>query len=302
MKKKTKRKIIWAVVAAAFILALIVIFKPKSKGPLDAVSRDVFLVKTETVQMRDLKHELLMSGSIKALEEATLYPRVEGKLLRNLLREGDRVNKNQTVSLIERDEVGAVYEPVVVPSTITGVVGRVYLDPGANVTRATAVALVVNQERVRIAVDIPERYISEIYKGQTATLRVDALPGQEFEAELRIISPVVDSSSRSVAVEFYADNKNGLLKSGMFAKVDITLAQKQNAVSVNKQSLYTDGTTGETYVFVPSADKKTAVRKNVKTGFVNSNYLEITEGLMPGDTILGFAYGLKDGSKIELEK
>lgn len=302
MKKKTKRKIIWAVVAAAFILALIVIFKPKSKGPLDAVSRDVFLVKTETVQMRDLKHELLMSGSIKALEEATLYPRVEGKLLRNLLREGDRVNKNQTVSLIERDEVGAVYEPVVVPSTITGVVGRVYLDPGANVTRATAVALVVNQERVRIAVDIPERYISEIYKGQTATLRVDALPGQEFEAELRIISPVVDSSSRSVAVEFYADNKNGLLKSGMFAKVDITLAQKQNAVSVNKQSLYTDGTTGETYVFVPSADKKTAVRKNVKTGFVNSNYLEVTEGLMPGDTILGFAYGLKDGSKIELEK
>lgn len=302
MRKKTKRKIAWAVVAAAFILALIVIFKPKSKGPLDAVARDVFLVKTETVQKRDLKHELLMSGSIKALEEATLYPRVEGKLLRNLLREGDKVNKNQTVSLIERDEVGAVYEPVVVPSTITGVIGRVYLDPGANVTRSTAIALVVNQERVRIAVDIPERYIGEIYKGQTATLRVDALPGQEFEAVLRIISPVVDSSSRSVAVEFYADNTKGLLKSGMFAKVDITLAQKQNAVSVNKQSLYTDASTGETYVFVPSADNKTAVRKNVKTGFVNSNYLEIQEGLLPGDTILAFAYGLKDGSKIELEK
>lgn len=302
MKKKTKRRIIWGVVVAAFVLALLVIFKPKSKGPLDAVARDVFLVKTETVQKRDLKHELLMSGSIKALEEAILYPRVEGKLLRNLLREGDKVNKNQTVSLIERDEVGAVYEPVVVPSTITGVVGRVYLDPGANVTRSTAVALVVNQERVRIAVDIPERYIGEIYKGQTATLRVDALPGQEFEAELRIISPVVDSASRSVAVEFYADNTKGLLKSGMFAKVDITLAQKQNAVSVNKQSLYTDAATGEMYVFVPSADKKTAVRRNVKTGFVNSNYLEITDGLLPGDTILAFAYGLRDGGKIELEK
>ena len=302
MKKKTKQKIIWAVVAAVFILILIVIFKPKSKGPLDKVARDVFLVKTETVEKRDLKHELLMSGSIKALEEATLYPRVEGKLLRNLLREGDKVNKNQTVSLIERDEVGAVYEPVVVPSTIKGVVGRVYLDPGANVTRSTAVALVVNQERVRIAVDIPERYIGEIYQGQTATLRVDALPGQEFEAVLRIISPVVDSSSRSVAVEFYTDNTKGLLKSGMFAKVDITLAQKQGAVSINKHSVYTDAQTQETYVFVPSEDQKTAQRKNVKTGFVNSNYLEVVEGLMPGDTILSFAYGLKDGSKIELEK
>lgn len=302
MKKRTKRRIIWGVVALAFILALVVIFKPKASGPLDGVAKDVFLVKQEMVQKRTLKHELLMSGSIKALEEATLFPRVNGKLLKNVLREGDSVKKNQTVSLIERDEVGAVYEPVVVPSTITGVVGRVYLDPGANVTVSTPVALVVNQEKVRVAVDIPERYIGEIYKGQPATLRVDALPGKEFEAKLTIISPVVDSTSRAVAVEFYADNTKGLLKSGMFAKVDITLSEKTNAVSVSKQSVYTDEETNETYVFVPSADGKTAVRRNVKTGFINSNHLEVSEGLSAGEQVLTFTYGLKDGSKIELEK
>lgn len=302
MKKRTKRRIIWGVVALAFILALVVIFKPKTSGPLDGVAKDVFLVKQETVQKRTLKHELLMSGSIKALEEATLFPRVSGKLLKNVLREGDAVKKNQTVSLIERDEVGAVYEPVVVPSTITGVVGRVYLDPGANVTVSTPVALVVNQEKVRVAVDIPERYIGEIYKGQPATLRVDALPGKEFEAKLTIISPVVDSTSRAVAVEFYADNTKGLLKSGMFAKVDITLSEKEDAVSVSKQSVYTDEETNETYVFVPSADGKTAVRRNVKTGFINSNHLEVSEGLSAGEQVLTFTYGLKDGSKIELEK
>lgn len=302
MKKRTKRRIIWGVVALAFILALVVIFKPKTSGPLDGVAKDVFLVKQEMVQKRTLKHELLMSGSIKALEEATLFPRVSGKLLKNVLREGDAVKKNQTVSLIERDEVGAVYEPVVVPSTITGVVGRVYLDPGANVTVSTPVALVVNQEKVRVAVDIPERYIGEIYKGQPATLRVDALPGKEFEAKLTIISPVVDSTSRAVAVEFYADNTKGLLKSGMFAKVDITLSEKTNAVSVSKQSVYTDEETNEAYVFVPSADGKTAVRRNVKTGFINSNHLEVSEGLSAGEQVLTFTYGLKDGSKIELEK
>lgn len=302
MKKRTKRRIIWGVVVLAFILALVVIFKPKTSGPLDGVAKDVFLVKQETVQKRTLKHELLMSGSIKALEEATLFPRVNGKLLKNVLREGDSVKKNQTVSLIERDEVGAVYEPVVVPSTITGVVGRVYLDPGANVTVSTPVALVVNQEKVRVAVDIPERYIGEIYKGQPATLRVDALPGKEFEAKLTIISPVVDSTSRAVAVEFYANNTKGLLKSGMFAKVDITLSEKTNAVSVSKQSVYTDEETNETYVFVPSADGKTAVRRNVKTGFINSNHLEVSEGLSAGEQVLTFTYGLKDGSKIELEK
>lgn len=300
MKKKTSKRITACVIGVVVILALVVLLKPKAANPLDGVAKDVFAVRPETVQKRDLRHQLIMSGSVKAWEEATLYPRVSGKLLKNLLREGDAVKKNQTVSLIERDEVGAVYEPVVVPSTITGLVGRVYLDPGANVTVSTPVALVVNQERVRVAVDMPERYIGEIYKGQPATLRVDALPGKEFNARLQIISPVVDSNSRAVAVEFWADNAKGLLKSGMFAKVDVTLSEKKNAVSIAKKSLYRQN--GESYVFVPSQDGRTAQKKVVSVGFENTDHLEIADGLKEGDTILEFAYGLQDGSKIDLGK
>lgn len=300
MKKKTSKRITACVIGAVVILALVVLLKPKAVSPLDSVAKDVFAVRPETVQKRDLRHQLIMSGSVKAWEEATLYPRVSGKLLKNLLREGDAVKKNQTVSLIERDEVGAVYEPVVVPSTITGLVGRVYLDPGANVTVSTPVALVVNQERVRVAVDMPERYIGEIYKGQPATLRVDALPGKEFNARLQIISPVVDSNSRAVAVEFWADNPKGLLKSGMFAKVDVTLSEKKNAVSIAKKSLYRQN--GESYVFVPSQDGRTAQKKVVSVGFENTDHLEIADGLKEGDTILEFAYGLQDGSKIDMGK
>lgn len=300
MKKKTSKRITACVIGAVVILALVVLLKPKAANPLDGVAKDVFAVRPETVQKRDLRHQLIMSGSVKAWEEATLYPRVSGKLLKNLLREGDSVKKNQTVSLIERDEVGAVYEPVVVPSTITGLVGRVYLDPGANVTVSTPVALVVNQERVRVAVDMPERYIGEIYKGQPATLRVDALPGKEFNARLQIISPVVDSNSRAVAVEFWADNAKGLLKSGMFAKVDVTLSEKKNAVSIAKKSLYRQN--GESYVFVPSQDGRTAQKKVVSVGFENTDHLEIADGLKEGDTILEFAYGLQDGSKIDMGK
>ena len=300
MKKKTIKHLNYAlVVLVVLVVAWAFLRKDPSEKILGDVPMDVFVVQTETVQNRDLKQEWLMSGNVKALEEATLYPRVSGKLMKNLLREGDPVKRNQTVSLIERDEVGAVYEPVVVPSTITGVVGRVYLDPGENVTTTTPVALVVNQSTVRIEVDIPERYIGDLHKGQPAVLRVDALPGQDFEAKLNILSPVVDSMSRSMAVEFVADNPKSLLKSGMFAKVNITLSEKKDAASVSKKSVYTDED-GQTYVLLPSADRKTAVRQNVTVGFENNNYVEITEGLAAGEEVITFAYGVKDGSKIEI--
>ena len=78
MKKKTSKKITACVIGAVVILALVVLLKPKAANPLDSVAKDVFAVRPETVQKRDLRHQLIMSGSVKAWEEATLYPRVSG--------------------------------------------------------------------------------------------------------------------------------------------------------------------------------------------------------------------------------
>ena len=303
-KNEKERKIAGYIIGAVILLVIgalvynFVIKKDPAKV-LDQVNTEVFSVSVERPKNRDLKHQLLTSGSLKALEEAVIYPRVSGKLLRNVLREGDKVKKGQTISLIERDEVGAKYEPVVVPSTINGVVGRIYLDPGANVVTSTPIALVVNQDTIRIAVDIPERYIGEISKGQKAWLTVEALPNQKFEAVLDLISPVVDSLSRSVAVEFKADNKEGKLMSGMFAKLDISLAEQKNALSLSKKNIL-ENKDGSYYVLVPSADKKTAVKKNIQVGFKNNDHWQIS-GIAENQPVLNFVFGLKEGSNIEVK-
>lgn len=306
VKKQTKEsklvsKIVWGLIIC--IIAYIVYVSFIKKDPaliLNDVSKDVFVVKTETVQKRDLRHKLITSGSIKALEEAIIYPRINGKLQKNILKEGDSVKKDQTISLIDRDEVGAKYEPVVVPSTLSGVVAKIYRDPGENVTTQTPIALVVNQSILRIKVDVPERYVGEIYKGQVANLTVDAYPDKKFEAKLDIISPVVDSLSRSVAVEFKATNTKNLLKSGMFTRVDISLKEVKNVLSVSKKSVFEDED-GKYYVLVPSEDSKIAVRKDIEVKFKNNNYWQIA-GLREGSKILQFVYGIKDGSKIEIQK
>ena len=303
-KNEQERKIANYIIGAVIVIVISLLvwnlfFKKDPAKILDQINTDVFAVSIEKPQKRDLKHQLLTSGSLKALEEAVIYPRVSGKLLRNVLREGDKVKKGQTISLIERDEVGAKYEPVVVPSTINGVVGRIYLDPGANVVTSTPIALVVNQDTIRIAVDIPERYIGEISKGQKAWLTVEALPNQKFEAVLDLISPVVDSLSRSVAVEFKANNKDGKLMSGMFAKLDISLAEQKQALSLSKKNIL-ENEDGSYYVLVPSADKKTAVKKNIEVGFKNNDHWQVS-GIAENQPVLNFVFGLKEGSNIEVK-
>ncbi len=95
-KNEKERKIAGYIIGAVILLVIgalvynFVIKKDPAKV-LDQVNTEVFSVSVEKPKMRDLKHQLLTSGSLKALEEAVIYPRVSGKLLRNVLREGDKL-------------------------------------------------------------------------------------------------------------------------------------------------------------------------------------------------------------------
>jgi len=272
--------------------------KNKESETLKALEKDRFLVKTEKAQTRNLEEYILLTGSVKALDEAILYPRTPGKLLRNILNEGDPVKKDETVALVERDEPGVVYEPSPVPSTLDGVIGRIYQDIGADVNTRTPIAMVVNQSRVRVAVDVPEKYIGKVFQGQTARIKVDAFPDRYFTGKVYRVSPVVDARSRNTLIEVLVDNADGRLKSGMFAEARLIVASRGAALSVPAGAVV-DQDGGE-FVFVP-AGGGLAARVPVKTGIKTSEYTQVA-GVKEGADVITFGlYGLKDGSKIKVQ-
>jgi len=275
--------------------------KKNKQAELDALEKDRFMVQADTAKPRVLEEEFMIVGSVKAKDEAVLFPRVSGKLRANVLTEGDKVTKDQTVAIIERDEVGVVYEPAPVPSTLNGVVGRTYLDVGANVTPQTAVALVVDQSQVRVRVDVPERYLGKISLGQNAKTTVEAFPGQMFYGKVSKVSPVLDLANRTVPVEILIDNPSGKLKSGMFAEVHLIVGSSNAPITVPASALVEE-TKNNYVVFVPTADDR-AVRKPVTIGLKNLEYAEIRSGLTPNQRIIvSGLYGLKDGSKIKVNR
>lgn len=293
--KNAKLNLIILTLAAASLAAGC---KNKAAEALNNLEKDRFLVKTEKVAVRNLQEYILLTGSVKALEEATLYPRISGKLLRNVLKEGDPVKKDEAVALVERDEPGAVYEPAPVPSTLTGVVGRVYQDSGANVTPQTPIALVVNQSQVRVAVDVPEKYVGKVFRDQAAVIKVDAFPDRNFNGKVYRVSPVVDARSRNTVVEVLVDNADARLKSGMFAEVRLIVASRGAALSVPAGAVVSQD--GSDFVFVP-ADGGLAARLPVRTGIRTSEFTQVS-GLREGSDVITFGlYGLKEGSKIKVQ-
>ena len=257
---------------------------------------DAFPVRVAEVRRADIEDGLSVVGSLKARDEATLFSRIDGKLVENLVKEGDPIKKGQSVALVQKDEVGVKYEPAPVPSTLAGIVGRVYLDRGAEVTLNTPVALVVDASSVRARADVPERYAGRVRLGQDVRVEVEAYPGKVFRGVLSKASPVVDPETRSAPIEVNLENADGGLRSGMFAKLTIVVARRAGAVVVPREAIV-EGPVPSVFVI---KDGK-ASKRILKVGLANDAQSEVLEGLKPGESVAVFGlYGLKDGSAVEV--
>jgi len=255
-------------------------------------------VKVMKVELKDLNRVLEYVGSVRGQDEANIYPKVTGKIIEKVKQEGDFVNKGDAVAYIDRDEVGLKFEKAPVESPITGVIGTVYVDVGSNVSPQTPVALAVNMDKVRVYVSIPEQYTSKLSLGKEARVSVDAFPEQEFTGAITKINPVLDAQTRASIVEILVDNKDHLLRSGMFAKIDLIIDEQKNVPAILKEAVI--GKNSDVWVYVAEGEK--ASLRKVKLGIRQGPYYAVLEGLQEGDLVVIMGQQkLYDGALVKVE-
>ena len=239
-------------------------------------------VKVQKVSLKDLSLILEYVGNIKAQDEVRVFPKVTGKIIEKVKEDGSAVVKGETLAYIDRDEVGLQFEKAPVITPIGGIVGRIYVDIGSSVTPQTPVALVVNMDKVKIDLDMPEKYLPKVSLDRKATINVDAYPDEESYGVITKISPVVDLATRTAPIEITIDNPEHRLKSGMFARVSLVIEEHRSVPVVLKEAVI--GKEPETYIY--TIERQKAVLKKVKLGLRQGEYLEVKEGLQVGDEVV----------------
>lgn len=263
------------------------------------ITEEAIPVKVMRVELKDIAEVLEYTGSIKAYEEVFIYPKVSGKIIQKVKEEGLFIEKDEALLYIDRDEVGLRFEKAPVVSSISGVVGRLYVDIGQQVNPNTPVALVLNMDKVKINLEVPEKYLARLSLGLPAEVTVDAYPEEKFLGRITKISPVIDSITRSVPVEITVDNPKHLLRSGMFAKVRLILNIYKNVPVILKEAIL--GKEPEFYVY--TVENNRAVLKKVLLGIREGAYYQIKEGLKEGDLVVIMGQQrIKEGSLVKPEE
>jgi multidrug efflux pump subunit AcrA (membrane-fusion protein) len=255
-------------------------------------------VRAMKVGLMDLDDTLDYVGNIKAQDEVMVYPKVSGKISEKIKEEGQVVEKGETLAFIDRDEVGLKFEKAPVDSPLSGVIAKVYVDIGSNVSAQTPVAMVVNMDTVKINLDIPEQHLPKVSLGQEATVAVDAYPQERLLAKVTKVSPMVNLENRAAPVEITLDNPEHRLKSGMFAKVALKLKSRAQVPVILKEAII--GKIPDAYVFTVE-NGKAAVRK-VSLGIRNGPLYEVTQGVRAGDMVVVMGQQrLSEGAAVTME-
>ncbi|MDD5465521.1 MAG: efflux RND transporter periplasmic adaptor subunit [Candidatus Omnitrophica bacterium] len=261
-----------------FILSIFTGCQEKNKAAIEKESIPVRVIK---VQQQSIRKTLDYVDDIKALDEAIIYPKVNGKIIEKIKEEGSSVSKGDVIAYIDRDEVGFKFEKAPVESPLSGTIGRVYVDKGTSVTPQSPIALVIDMDKVKIKIDITEEYLPGIVLGQEAQISLQAYPGEKFIGEVSKISPVLDLETRTAPIEIIIPNSDHRLKSGMFAQVQLILEEHKDVPVIIKEAIM--GRAPEFYVYVVEAN--IAHQRNIKLGIRQGAYYEAVEGLKAGELV-----------------
>jgi len=106
-------------------------------------------------------------------------------------------------------------------SPIDGVVAEKRAEIGQRMSDNSVAAVIVQTSPLRLRFKVPERYLATVHRGDGVKASVDPYPNDVFEGKVTTVGGVVDSATRSFFVETEFANRDGKLKPGLFARVEM---------------------------------------------------------------------------------
>jgi membrane fusion protein, multidrug efflux system len=187
-----------------------------------------------------------------------------------------------------------------ITAPFSGIITKRFLDPGALVVANNATLFtLMNLDKVKIIVNVPESNVQSVYKVRSAHVMFDALPEKTFQGKVTRFSDALDLATRTMDIQIEVENAVHVIKPGMFATVQMTVAERQNAITVPANAIQKDNE-GQ-YVFVLDGNKAKQMR--VKTGAELLERTEIISGMTGNETLITVGQQfVKDGGQIRIQR
>ena len=196
-----------------------------------------------------------------------------------------RSARRQRANLGRSQKVGAASDRLEVPSPIDGVVAELHVAPGAWVQAGQPLARLVDRDRLWLDVGVPEAYVGRLGEVSGVWFTLDGVRGplELPRSALVSIGTEIDPGSRTLRVRFVIDNIRRELFAGMTSKAHLVTDAPMLAAAIPIDAVIDDN--GMDVVFVQTGGES-FVRRPVKLGIHDAGFVEVREGVAPGEWVV----------------
>lgn len=189
----------------------------------------------------------------------------------NLL-DGIKADIDFTKAQISKTEIRAPFN---------GIIGLRSVSEGSLVTPATRIAAIQQINPIKIDFSVPEKYADVLSINDVMQFSVSE-NAEQFSAKVYAIEPKIDPATRTVQLRALAENKNGKIFPGAFAKIRLPLKKIENAIMVPSEAIIP--VLQGKCVFICKNGK--AMQIPVETGIRTDSLIQITSGLHANDSVI----------------
>ncbi len=190
-------------------------------------------------------------------------------------------------------------ENTVLTSPVSGVVTARNYDPG-DMTGALPILTVAQVNPLKIVINVSESEFTHVKKGMPARIMIETYGDEVFEGHVSMVSPTIDTQSRTFGVEITMRNNDNRVLPGMFGRVTLNFGTERHVVVPDRAVVKQSGS-ADHYVYT-YADGKVKYNK-VELGQRLGDKYEIISGVEPGaDVVVTGQSRLSNGAEVTLAK
>jgi HlyD family secretion protein len=210
------------------------------------------------------------------LESQATDARLQEQQLAQLRSAGDQLETSLTFARKNLDDLN-------VRAPVAGKLSGFNVEIGESIVRGGRLGQIDDPEAYKMSVQIDEYYLGRVDLQQLAIAEHGR---DEYELRISKIYPQVNNGQFEVDMVFEDEPED--LRRGQTLQLRLTLGDNTDAVLIPNGAFYQD--TGGSWIFVVSPDGAEAVRRTVRLGRRNTDFIEVLDGLEPGERVITSPY------------
>jgi HlyD family secretion protein len=195
------------------------------------------------------------------------------------------------------DIARATLEALNLRAPVDGQLTAFSIQVGQSMNRGERLGQIDSAGRSKLVAQVDEFYLGRVEPGQLATAEWG---GKTYRMKVAKIYPQVRNGTFEVDLHFVGPEP-GDIQRGQTLQTKLTLGDPTPALLIPNGAFYNE--TGGAWVFVVTPDGSEAVKRQVRLGRRNADYIEVLDGLEAGERVLTSPYtGFADKDRLDLEK